>query len=252
MSPEPARAEAVEAYIEVVCGAHHTFIGELQRASSLLARCEGTLPGVAAVHQRLVRDVLDAHRTILRHRAEVDVEVDRLTGRPARPVTTPDSDIEDVQVARLRRVLDAWWWSEVEAGERLLAAASSSRIEAERAPTDSWPAPALIAGDADTPMSPSALPDDLLERLDDGDGATLPELLDQLLDAYPSPTLDAVPQAATVDPLQAERDRFESWLRSDETEPDAASHAPNVAAGDGAPTNVTWLRKRSRRTRAGR
>ncbi len=199
----------VASFFEALRGAHACFLDTVGRAQSLLEHDAGQLAHIASVQSRLTRSFLDAQRSILMHRAEIDAEV-ALVGLPERAQAT-----EVVAAAReqsfieaerqLATLLDAWWVAEREEGRAALddAFARSAMhhhiASVEAAGPVDWTAPQTFAAPtlSATPRSSAVAPDlaltQTLAGLDSAGAGSLEDLFLSLAEALNEPAQGAAP-----------------------------------------------------------
>jgi hypothetical protein len=199
----------VASFFEALRGAHACFLDTVGRAQSLLEHDAGQLAHIASVQSRLTRSFLDAQRSILMHRAEIDAEV-ALVGLPERAQAT-----EVVAAAReqsfieaerqLATLLDAWWVAEREEGRAALddAFARSAMhhhiASVEAAGPVVWTAPQTLPA-SPVPAEPRTYvvtPDVALSQtlaaLDTAESDSLEDLFRSLAEALDEPAQAAAP-----------------------------------------------------------
>jgi hypothetical protein len=199
----------VASFFETLRGAHAHFLETLGQAQSMLDADAGQLAHIAAVQSRLTRNFLDAQRSILMHRAEVDAEV-ALVGLPERVQAT-----EVVAAAReqafidaereLATLLDAWWKSEGEEGRAAIddayaRSAMRDHVAAgESAAATSWSAPQALPVTVAPPtvtsyaVTPDIALSQTLAALDTPGSGSLEDLLLSLAEALDEPAQAALP-----------------------------------------------------------
>ena len=218
-APAPRRAQVHDpavTYLAGIADAQQCYLRAVGDLGAHLAAGPGDLAALAAGHARLAREFLDGQRAILRRRADTNVEVAVIVGRPSLPPPTTASRVTghaptapvraagaqpaDTELAdmvdrafepptasaerELRALLDGWWIRECDEGEELLADARARAYAVTRLGT-------LQPELAESP--PADLPDELAGPLDGVEA--LDELLDTLLRV-----LDGTPPGSPVAP----------------------------------------------------
>lgn len=150
-----ARADATSRFLERSAVAQATFLAALADAGNALVDDSPELSRLAASHARSTRRLLDAHRAIVRLRADAGARVGGLSGDhlppsagPRRvlwqaPVRLPDSagEAEGADAEReLRELLDAWWARERGCAQVLQGARSQPGLVHRPVP-ECWPPP---------------------------------------------------------------------------------------------------------------
>lgn len=95
-SPRAELSAGVETFFDTIRKEHERFLDQVGRARSLLGHGSGELAEISAIQLRLTRQFLDAQRSILTRRGQVDAEIARF-GRDAAQHAT-----DVVAVARAR------------------------------------------------------------------------------------------------------------------------------------------------------
>ncbi len=199
----------VASFFEALRGAHARFLDTVGHAQSLLEHDAGQLAHIAAVQSRLTRSFLDAQRSILMHRAEVDAEV-ALVGLPERAQAT-----EVVAAAReqsfieaerqLATLLDAWWIAEREEGRAALddafarsamhhhVASVDAAVAVDWSAPQPLPAPVMTTAARSYAVTPDVALTQTLAALDTAHGGSLEDLLLSLAEALDEPARAAAP-----------------------------------------------------------
>ncbi len=193
----------VASFFEALRGAHANFLDTVGHAQSLLEHDAGQLAHIASVQGRLTRSFLDAQRSILMHRAEIDAEV-ALVGLPERAQAT-----EVVAAAReksfidaerqLATLLDAWWAAEREEGRAALddafarsamhhhvASVEAAGPDVLTAP-QAFPAPTMPAASRSYAVAPELALTQTLAGLDSAGAGSLEDLFLSLAEALNEP-----------------------------------------------------------------
>ncbi|MCX6542580.1 MAG: hypothetical protein NTX77_13405 [Actinobacteria bacterium] len=199
----------VASFFEALRGAHACFLDTVGRAQSLLEHDAGQLAHIASVQSRLTRSFLDAQRSILMHRAEIDAEV-ALVGLPERAqateVVAASREQSFIEAERqLATLLDAWWVAEREEGRAALddAFARSAMhhhiVSVETAGPVDWtapqtfPAPTMPAAPRSSAIAPDLALTQTLAGLDSAGAGSLEDLFLTLAEALNEPAQAAAP-----------------------------------------------------------
>ncbi len=198
-------AAAVEGYLATVRREHTRFVEALSMAGAQLGGQSHQLAAASSMQVQLTRQFLDAQRSILLLRADLDHELS-VIGRTPRDEGAAGADVDDQGSygrcrSQLTLLLDGWWLDENElrrvvlarardAVQRYLAALEAGAVASQSAPVVALPARA----------------EQLLARLDSADPADLVGLLDDLIGSLggtnaapcetPVPSLHVAPDAA--------------------------------------------------------
>ena len=182
------RSVGVDAYFETLRKEHGRFLDAIGRARSLLDNESGQLAQVTAVQGQLTRQFLDAQRSIMKRRAEIDAEVAAIGG------ATPDVPVGAAAQRQLAALLDGWWHAENASGRAVVDAIRGTVRSATWEP----PKPTAVAVEplphVTLPVASQVL--DVLETADPADPDNLLSLLTALADS-----LERAPAASTVSPV---------------------------------------------------
>ena len=174
VSVSPVRDVAVETFFHTLTQEQTRFLDAVGHARSLLGVESGQLAHVAALQLRMTREFLDAQRSIMRHRAEVDCQLAELVSADPNNELSPSSAADarrfaepDISAAerQLASLLDDRWLAETRHSAVLIDA---TRAHLECGPGAPSPAPLLpFEMIAALDMADSGDPDGLFARLED-------------------------------------------------------------------------------------
>jgi hypothetical protein len=180
---------SVDDYFDVLRREQARFLDAIAEARLLLIG-SGRVAHAAAIQAQLARRFLDAQRSILRRRAEVEAEFAALAGGKDLEVDEPDGAEATRQLAAL---LDDWWRAENQSGRRMMDAA---RAYDEVCPS----AFETSSGPTCAEVGVAQLSAEMISALDAADPADLASLLTTLDDLLePSPAEEARHEGRPVD-----------------------------------------------------
>ncbi len=204
-SPIPPVA-AASSFLAESGRAHDWFLDTLSELASDLAAEPGELSRVVSQQHRLLRQFMDAQRSILRYWAEVDAEVGDIVARRARttgaqvddrPLATHESAAE----TQLRLVLDDLWRAEHDAGRTLIDTTRSRdehpSADAEPELADAAPADPEVLGEPAPAPALRELLDVFDEVTDDEEPVDVLAVIDRLLERL-------IVRAGDIDPAPPE------------------------------------------------
>jgi len=207
LNPAADRTAGVDAYLDTLRKEQARFLDAIAGARSLLNGQAGQLPQFAAAQGLLTRQFLDAQRSIMRRRAEIDAEiatiVDEASGLAAGIIDTRSLEPRTTSAQRqLAALLDDWWRIENQDRQAVIdAARGQSTVEplVGHEVCKTFPPPlglpvrdVPIPGQAAPMQSP---PSEMLAALESVDPENLLSLLTTLADSL-------APRSAEIDPRE--------------------------------------------------